>query len=99
MGIKPRQIVTPLLESISVQDAENVAKKVAEAVESQMQQLRTLQGFAVENQSLTKLLLELPDLVSYNIMVLRFFETLEDVTHITIHSRFVSRVCPMGHDS
>ena len=69
MGDKVRGTVTPLSESISVQDAENVAKKVAEAIETQMKQLETLQGYADENQSLHKLLLELPDLVSYNIMV------------------------------
>jgi hypothetical protein len=69
MGDKVRGTVTPLSESISVQDAENVAKRVAEAIETQMQQLQTLQGFADENTSLHKLLLELPDLVSYNIMV------------------------------
>lgn len=77
MGDQVRGTVTPLSESISVQDAENVAKKVAEAIDSQMQQLQTLQGFADENQSLTKLLLELPDLVSYNIMVLPFFTILK----------------------
>lgn len=64
-----RGTVTPLSEAISVQHAENVAKKVAEAIESQMQQLQTLQGFDDDNRSLTKLLLELPDRVSYNIMV------------------------------
>lgn len=64
-----RGTVTPLSEAISVQQAENVAKKVAEAIESQTQQLQTLQGFDDDNRSLTKLLLELPDRVSYNIMV------------------------------
>lgn len=64
-----RGTVTPLSESISVQDAENVAKKVAVAIEEKAQELRTLQGYADENTSLQKLLLELPDLVSYNIMV------------------------------
>jgi hypothetical protein len=61
--------VTPLSESISVEDAANVAKKVAEAIDVQRQQLQTLETFSDENQSLCKLLLDLPDLVSYNIMV------------------------------
>lgn len=64
-----RGTVTPLSESISVEDARKVAKKVEEAIETQIKQLKTLQGFADENRSLRKLLLELPDLVSYNIMV------------------------------
>jgi hypothetical protein len=76
-----RGTVTPLSESISVQDAENVAKKVAEAIQTQMQQLQTLQGFNIENQSLTKLPLDLPDLVSYNIMV-------QLLIHITIWLQF-----------
>ena len=61
--------VTPLSESISVEDAANVANKVAEAIDVQRQQLQTLETFSDENQSLCKLLLDLPDLVSYNIMV------------------------------
>ncbi|KAG0581372.1 hypothetical protein M758_4G250700 [Ceratodon purpureus] len=69
MGDVGRGTVTPLSESISVEDAENAAKKVAETIQTQMQELQTLQGFSDENRSLQKLLLELPDLVSYNIMV------------------------------
>ncbi len=62
--------VTPLAETLSEADAAVVARRVAEAIQAQRQQLQTLQGYHDDNRALCNVLVQLPDLVSYDIMVL-----------------------------
>jgi hypothetical protein len=62
--------VTPLAETLSEADAAVVAGRVAEAIQAQRQQLQTLQGYHDDNRALCNVLVQLPDLVSYDIMVL-----------------------------
>ncbi|CAK9876721.1 unnamed protein product [Sphagnum jensenii] len=61
--------VTPLAETLSEADAAVVARRVAEAIQAQRQQLQTLQGYHDDNRALCNVLVQLPDLVSYDIMV------------------------------
>lgn len=64
--------VRALADSISVVEAERASKQVREAITQQQQQLEELQRFSDENQSLSELIVELPDSVSHRIMVNSF---------------------------
>jgi hypothetical protein len=72
--------VTPLAETLSEADAAVVARRVAEAIQAQRQQLQTLQGYHDDNRALCNVLVQLPDLVSYDIMVLHTH------THLLLNS-------------
>lgn len=69
MEIPLKGEVRRLSDVFSVGDAERASTRVQGAVQSQRHTLHTLQGFAQDNHELTKLVQDLPNKVSHNIMV------------------------------
>ncbi|KAL3679168.1 hypothetical protein R1sor_022124 [Riccia sorocarpa] len=69
MTSETKGTVVPLADTISVTEAEKVAKQVKDEIEKQQDYLRELHGYRDETRVLSKLVTGLPDSVSYNIMV------------------------------
>ena len=61
--------VRRLADLFSTDDTERASLHVKTAIDSQKHTLRTLQGFAHENEELIKLVENLPNKLSHNIMV------------------------------
>lgn len=69
MATPSRGEIRRLADAFPAAEAERASKHVEDAIQAQRDTLQTLHGYLTDNQELSKLVQDLPNKVSYNIMV------------------------------
>lgn len=78
----PKGTVKPLASLISVEEAQNAAKRVHEAIEEREKEASYIERFITENNNLFKLVHTLPDQLSHPIMVIISQTPLSLISHL-----------------